>query len=57
MTTPVMQQEKFWIVKPKAGTNLIKNPRFDPPEGIIYWTTGGGGVTLALTGDYQRRGA
>jgi hypothetical protein len=57
MTAPVLTQKKFWIVKPKAGRNYIKNPRFDTPEGITYWTASGAGVTIELTGDEVRRGA
>ena len=55
MTAPVLTQKKFWIVKPKAGRNYIKNPRFDTPEGITYWTASGAGVTIELTGDEVRR--
>lgn len=57
MTAPQLNKKKFWIVKPKAGRNYIKNPRFDTPEGITYWTASGAGVTIELTGDEVRRGA
>ena len=57
MTAPVMQYNKFWIVKPKAGTNQILNPSFAKPEGITGWSISDTGVTLSLTGDHQRRGA
>lgn len=57
MTAPKLEKMKFWIVKPKAGTNQILNPRFDTPTGITGWTAFGAGVTLASTGDHQRRGA
>jgi hypothetical protein len=57
MTAPQLVNMKFWIVKPKESTNQIKNPRFDPPDGVEDWTAGGAGVSLALTGDEQRRGA
>lgn len=53
MTAPVLTQKKFWIVKPKAGRNEIWNPRFDPPEGVTYWT--GTNASLSLTGDETRR--
>ena len=55
MTAPVLTQKKFWIVKPKAGRNEIWNPRFDPPEGVTYWT--GTNASLSLTGDETRRNA
>lgn len=57
MTAPVLIHKKFWIVKPKAGRNYIKNPRFDKPEGITGWAANGAGVTIELSGDYARRGA
>ena len=57
MTAPVLAYKKFWIVKPKAGRNYIKNPRFDKPDGVEDWTANGAGVTIELTGDYARRGA
>ena len=53
MTAPVLTQKKFWIVKPKAGRNEIWNPRFDPPEGVTYWT--GTNASLSLTGEETRR--
>jgi len=57
MTAPVLAHKKFWIVKPKAGRNYIKNPRFDKPDGVEDWDTAGAGVTIELTGDGARRGA
>ena len=57
MTAPVLAHKKFWIVKPKAGRNYVKNPRFDKPDGVEDWTAAGAGVTIELTGDYARRGA
>lgn len=57
MTAPQLVNMKFWIVKPKESTNQIKNPRFDPPDGVKDWVAGGAGVTVASTGDHQRRGA
>lgn len=53
MTAPILTKKKFWIVKPKAGRNEIWNPRFDPPEGVTYWT--GTNASLSLTGDETRR--
>jgi len=53
MTAPVLTQKKFWIVKPKSGRNEIWNPRFDPPEGVTYWT--GLNASLSLTGEETRR--
>jgi hypothetical protein len=55
MTAPVLTQKKFWIVKPKAGRNELWNPRFDPPEGVTYWT--GTNASLSLSGDETRRNA
>ena len=53
MTAPILTKKKFWIVKPKAGRNEIWNPRFDPPEGVTYWT--GTNASLSLTGEETRR--
>ena len=57
MTAPVLSHKKFYIVKPAEGTNQIKNPRFDTPDGVEDWAASGAGVTIALTGDKQRHGA
>jgi len=57
MTAPKLEQMKYWIIVPAEGTNQIKNPRFDTPEGVAGWAASGSGVTIALTGDKQRRGA
>ena len=57
MAAPVLSHKKFYIVKPAEGTNYIKNPRFDPPDGVEDWAASGAGVTLALSGDKQRHGA
>ena len=57
MTAPVLAQKKFWIVKPKAAINQIKNPAFAGPDYEEDWTASGAGVTIAETGDYARRGA
>lgn len=57
MTAPVLAHKKFWIVKPKAGRNYVKNPRFDKPDGVEDWTAAGAGVTIELTGNGARRGA
>ena len=57
MAAPILEQTRYWIVKPKAGTNQILNPSFAKPEGITGWYAAGTGVTLSLTGDHQRRGA
>ena len=57
MTAPVLTQKKFWIVKPKAAVNQIKNPTFAGPDFVEDWTASGAGVTIAESGDYQRRGA
>jgi hypothetical protein len=57
MTAPVLAQKKFWIVKPKAAINQIKNPAFASPDFEEDWAASGAGVTIAESGDYQRRGA
>jgi len=57
MTAPVLSHKKFYIVKPAEGTNYIKNPRFDAPDGVEDWTASGAGATLTLSGDKARRGA
>lgn len=57
MTAPVLTQKKFWIVKPKAAINQIKNPAFASPDFEEDWAAIGAGVTIAESGDYQRRGA
>jgi len=57
MTAPKLEQMKYWVVVPAEGTNQIKNPRFDTPDGVEDWAASGAGVTIALTGDKQRRGA
>jgi len=53
MAAPQLSKKKFWIIKPKAGRNEIWNPRFDPPEGVTYWT--GTNASISLTGDETRR--
>ena len=57
MTAPVLTYKKFWIVKPKAAINQIKNPAFAHPEFEEDWAASRAGVTIAESGDYQRRGA
>ena len=57
MTAPQLKQMKYWIVKPKAAVNQIKNPAFASPDYEEDWTASGAGVTIAESGDYQRRGA
>ena len=57
MTAPVLTQKKFWIVKPKAAVNQIKNPAFAHPDFVEDWTASGAGVTIEETGTEQRRGA
>ena len=55
MTAPQLNKKKFWIIKPKEGRNEIWNPRFDPPNGVAYWT--GTNASISLTGDETRRNA
>ncbi len=57
MTAPKLENWKFWIVKPAAGTNQIKNPQFSGPEYVTGWTASGAGVTIASHPDDARRGA
>lgn len=57
MAAPVLTQKKFWIVKPKAAVNQIKNPAFAHPDFVEDWTASGAGVTIEETGTEQRRGA
>ncbi|MFA5457713.1 MAG: carbohydrate binding domain-containing protein [Synergistaceae bacterium] len=54
MTAPVLAHKKFYIIKPAAGTNQIKNPRFGPPDFVEDWLPYGTGVTIEETGDEQR---
>ena len=46
-------KEKFYIIKPKATTNLCTNPSFE--TGTTGWTTGGTN-TIATSSVQQRRG-
>jgi hypothetical protein len=55
MAAPQLNKKKFWIIKPAAGRNEIWNPRFDPPEGVTYWT--GTNASISLFGDETRRNA
>lgn len=55
MTAPKLEQMKYWIIVPAEGTNQIKNPRFDTPDGVEDWTVYNG--SKALSGDKARRGA
>jgi len=57
MTAPVLAYKKFYVVNPKAATNQIKNPTFASPDFEEDWAASGAGVTIAESGDYQRRGA
>ena len=57
MTAPVLTQKKFWVVKPKAAINQIKNPAFASPDFEEDWAARGAGVTIEESSDYQRRGA
>lgn len=57
MTAPVLAQKKFWIVKPKAAINQIKNPAFASPDFEEDWAASGAGVTIESHEDDARRGA
>jgi len=46
-------KEKFYIIKPKAATNLCTNPSFE--TGTTGWITGGAN-TIATSAVQQRRG-
>ena len=53
-----LTREKFYIIVPKAATNLITNPSFE--YGIMGWAAdivSGAGVSIARTSTQQRRGA
>jgi len=57
MTAPQLEHMKFFIVKPKAAINQIKNPTFAHPDFVEDWAAYGTGVTIAETGDEARWGA
>ena len=57
MTAPVLAHKKFWIVKPRASINQIKNPTFASPDYEEDWAASGSGVTIEETSTEQRRGA
>jgi len=57
MTAPKIDYHKFWIVKPAGGTNYIKNPRFDPPDGTYGWAATSVAATIESYADDARRGA
>ena len=50
-----LTREKFYIIVPKAATNLCTNPSFE--YGIMGWAAEGAGVSIARTSTQQRRGA
>ena len=52
MTAPQLNKKKFWIIKPSAGRNYVKNPQ-------PYISTGGysvSGGTIAVDSTNARRG-
>lgn len=57
MTAPQLEHMRFYIVKPKAAINQIKNPTFASPDFEEDWLPYGTGVTIAETGDEARWGA
>ena len=57
MTAPQLKRMKFYIVKPKAAINQIKNPTFAHPEYEQHWSAYGTGVTITETGTEARWGA
>ncbi len=50
-----LTREKFYVIVPKAATNLITNPSFE--LSTTGWATTGAGVSIAKSYTYQRRGA
>ena len=50
-----LTREKFYVIVPKAATNLITNPSFE--LGTTGWTASGAGVTIVKSFSTQRRGA
>lgn len=57
MTVPIIEKQKFFVVRPAAGRNQIFNPRFDTPDGVEDWTAFGTGAAIVLTDEQQRHGA
>ena len=57
MTAPQLEHMRFYIVKPKAAINQIKNPTFASPDFEEDWLPYGTGVTIAETGTEARWGA
>ena len=57
MTAPQLEHMKFYVVKPKAAVNQIKNPTFAHPDFEEDWLPSAVGVTIAETGDEARWGA
>ena len=54
MTAPVLAQKKFWIIKPSAGRNYIKNPQ--PYTSTGGYSAFGGSTSIAVDSTYSRRG-
>ena len=50
-----LTREKFYVVVPKASTNLCTNPSFE--LATTGWSGGYGGSTIARVAGYGRRGA
>jgi len=50
-----LTREKFYIVVPKAATNLVTNPSLE--TGITGWVLYGAGTSIAITTEHQSRGA
>ena len=53
--TANLEKIKFWVIKPKAMTNMITNPSIETND--TGYTVVGAGVTKARVATYQRRGA
>ncbi|MHB0966022.1 MAG: phage head spike fiber domain-containing protein [Bellilinea sp.] len=50
-----LTREKFYVITPKAATNLITNPSLE--NAITGWVASGAGVSIARVSTQQRRGA
>jgi len=54
MTAPVLAHKKFWIIKPSAGRNYIKNPQ--PYTSTGGYAAFGGSTSIAVDSTNSRRG-
>ncbi len=54
MTAPVLAHKKFWIVKPSAGRNYVKNPQ--PYTSTGGYTASGDSTSIMVDSTHSRRG-